>query len=447
MTKAKINFVFITDSFGNVIYKKNVLNETKNIFTEALVKNITSNVSELISNSNTNNINGFVLYNKVPVLISAQRVTKSDGSGRSPGFFIFAKYYDKYEIDTIKQDTQLQIGLVDYDKGLILNNDSAKKDTFVKVNNENFITIYGLLNNIFSKPSFFVKVTSQRKIFRKAKITMNFYLLILLVVSILFSFSIFILIYVFVVKKVKIINSTIENVHNSHDVFTSIILKGNDEISELGSKFNNMFYRLKKSDEAIIEIQKEYTLKLEESNLKLENEITDRILAENQIHHFIYYDALTELFNRKKMREDVNILLDNKTEKFAILFMDLDKFKSANDTYGHEAGDYILKITAVRLKSIIRSTDEVYRIGGDEFIIILRNLKASANAEKIAVAALETLSIAFTYNENQLFVGACIGISIFPEHGIDADTLIKQADSAMYEVKRNGGNGYKIYSS
>ena len=169
----------------------------------------------------------------------------------------------------------------------------------------------------------------------------------------------------------------------------------------------------------IAEIQKKYTLKLEESNLKLENEITVRLLAEEQIRHFVYYDALTELFNRKKMREDVDILLHNKREKFAFLFIDLDKFKSANDNYGHQAGDYILKTVAVRLKSIIRSTDEVYRIGGDEFIIILRNLKASANAEKIAVAALETLSIAFTYNENQLFVGACIGISIFPEHGID----------------------------
>jgi len=195
----------------------------------------------------------------------------------------------------------------------------------------------------------------------------------------------------------------------------------------------------------IAEIQKKYTLKLEESNLKLENEITVRLLAEEQIRHFVYYDALTELFNRKKMREDVDILLDNKREKFAFLFIDLDKFKSANDNYGHQAGDNILKIAAVRLKNIIRSTDEVYRIGGDEFIIILRNLKASANAEKIAVVALETLSEAFTYKENQLFIGASIGISIFPEHGIDEDTLSRKADLAMYEVKRTGGNGYKVF--
>jgi len=196
----------------------------------------------------------------------------------------------------------------------------------------------------------------------------------------------------------------------------------------------------------IAEIQKKYTLKLEESNLKLENEITDRILAEDQIRHFIYYDALTEISNRKKMLEDVDILLDDKYGKFAILFIDLDKFKSANDTYGHQAGDNILKIAAMRLKNIIRSTDTISRIGGDEFIIILRNLKATADAEKIAVAALEALNT-FIYKENRLFIGASIGISIFPEHGIDTDTLIKKADLAMYELKRKGGNGYKIYSS
>jgi len=197
----------------------------------------------------------------------------------------------------------------------------------------------------------------------------------------------------------------------------------------------------------IAEIQEKYTLKLEDSNLKLKNEIKERLLAEDQIRHFIYYDALTEVFNRKKMLEDIYLLLDDTKEKFAILFIDLDKFKSANDNYGHQAGDYILKTVAVRLKNIVTLTDTIYRIGGDELIIILRDLKLSANAQAIAAVAIETLSTAFDYNGNQLFIGASIGISIFPEHGIDADILINKADSAMYEIKRTGGMGYKIYSS
>jgi len=197
----------------------------------------------------------------------------------------------------------------------------------------------------------------------------------------------------------------------------------------------------------IAEIQKKYTLKLEETNLNLKNEITERLLAENQIRHFIYYDALTGLFNRKKMLEDFESLLDDKNEKFAVLFIDLDHFKSANDHYGHEAGDLILKTVAARLKNIIRSTDTISRMGGDEFIIILRNLKNTVNVEKFAAEVLEILSTAFIYKENQLFIGASIGISLFPEHGIGVDMLINKADSAMYEAKRQGGNGYKIYSA
>ncbi|MGH4137698.1 diguanylate cyclase domain-containing protein [Clostridium sp.] len=188
-------------------------------------------------------------------------------------------------------------------------------------------------------------------------------------------------------------------------------------------------------------------MKLEESNIKLKNENTDRLVAEEKIRHFVYYDALTGISNRKKMLEDVNILLNDKNEKFAVLFIDLDKFKNVNDNYGHEAGDYVLKIAAVRLKNIIRSMDTVSRIGGDEFIIILRNLKAIADAQKTASDTLDTLNAAFTYKENQLFIGGSIGISIFPEHGIDADTLINKSDLAMYEVKLKGGNGYKLYSS
>ncbi|MBU3114087.1 diguanylate cyclase domain-containing protein [Clostridium lacusfryxellense] len=197
----------------------------------------------------------------------------------------------------------------------------------------------------------------------------------------------------------------------------------------------------------IDELQKLYTYELEDSNIKLKKEIEDRLHAEEQIRHFVYYDALTEVPNRKKMLEDINILLENKNDKFAVLFIDLDKFKSANDNYGHLAGDEILKSVGRRLKDIVSSMDTIYRIGGDEFIIILRDLKDTENVKKIAIAAVKTLSTTFTYKENKLLIGSSIGISIFPDHGIDADTLIKNADLGMYEAKRKGGNRYNIYSA
>ncbi|WP_312884249.1 putative bifunctional diguanylate cyclase/phosphodiesterase [Clostridium psychrophilum] len=122
-----------------------------------------------------------------------------------------------------------------------------------------------------------------------------------------------------------------------------------------------------------------------------------------------------------------------------------------NDNLGHHAGDAILRAVAVRLKAVIRSSDTISRVGGDEFIIILKHLKFSANVEKIvtdvATSISTTLRTTFTYNGNTMFVGVSIGISIFPDHGTDVDTLINNADLAMYNVKHNGGYGYNTYSS
>nr|WP_320027300.1 GGDEF domain-containing protein [uncultured Acetobacterium sp.] len=165
------------------------------------------------------------------------------------------------------------------------------------------------------------------------------------------------------------------------------------------------------------------------------------------MRHLIYYDTLTGLFNRRKMLEDLENLIKDQNERFAILFIDLDYFKSANDRYGHEAGDYILKMVALRLRNIIHSTDTINRIGGDEFIIIHRNLKDSGDSVKTAHSVLDALEPPFCFKENQIKIGASIGISLFPEDGTDADMLINKADFAMYEVKRQGGNGCLIYPS
>jgi len=207
----------------------------------------------------------------------------------------------------------------------------------------------------------------------------------------------------------------------------------------------------------IEEIQKRYSLELEnkitertsklkEANVILKNEVRDRLVAEEKLLHLAYYDPLTDLPNRKKIMEVFSNLIAYKNEKFAVLFMDLDNFKNINDNLGHQAGDSILKGVAIRLNNVIGPNNTISRIGGDEFIIIVRNLKCTEEVEKIAAAIGTTLRTAFVYKENDLYVGTSIGISIFPEHGTDVNTLIKNADLAMYESKENGGYGYKIYS-
>ncbi|WP_173714632.1 EAL domain-containing protein [Clostridium beijerinckii] len=197
----------------------------------------------------------------------------------------------------------------------------------------------------------------------------------------------------------------------------------------------------------ILEMEKSCNLKLEEANMMLKNQIQDKIRAEEKIRHFVYYDPLTELPNRKMMLEKLNLLIEIENNGFAMLFIDLDGFKSINDNYGHQLGDKVLKNVADTLKGIISDNDIISRIGGDEFVIIATNIKSTTYVKEIAERIQKALKTPFIYNAEALSVGASIGISIFPEHGKDTDTLIRKADIAMYEVKKNGGYNYALYSS
>lgn len=194
-------------------------------------------------------------------------------------------------------------------------------------------------------------------------------------------------------------------------------------------------------------IEKDYTAKLEETNLMLKKQIRKKLRAEEKLRHCVYFDPLTALPNRKMMLENLNMFLENKNNSLAILFVDLDGFKHINDNFGHHVGDMVLKNVADTLKNALGPNDIISRIGGDEFIIMLTNLKSKLYIQKIGVRIQKALKKPFIYNDEHLIVGASIGISIAPEHGEDSDTLIRKADLAMYEVKENGGYDYAIYSA
>ncbi len=197
--------------------------------------------------------------------------------------------------------------------------------------------------------------------------------------------------------------------------------------------------------ESKVETEKAYK-RLEESNIRLKNEVRERRLAEERIRHLIYYDSLTGVYNRKKIMEELGSLIMDGGAKFAVIFIDLDKFKEINDKYGHDIGDKVIKASALRLKRAVGPEDMISRIGGDEFIAVLRNINDPAYAGKVAEAMVSELGETVIINERRIPVGASLGMSFFPSDGKDADTLINKADTAMYEVKKRGGRGFLPYS-
>jgi diguanylate cyclase (GGDEF)-like protein/PAS domain S-box-containing protein len=174
-------------------------------------------------------------------------------------------------------------------------------------------------------------------------------------------------------------------------------------------------------------------------------EITGRKQNEEKILHMASHDALTDLPSLKLAQDRIRMAISqarrNKNHS-AVLFVDLDGFKQVNDTFGHDAGDYILKEVSSRLCACVRDTDTVARIGGDEFLLVLTELQTSENASHIAEKIIEHISQSFSFNGKVLSVGSSIGISLFPDNGEDVETLIKEADNAMYKVKKSGKNNY-----
>lgn len=177
-------------------------------------------------------------------------------------------------------------------------------------------------------------------------------------------------------------------------------------------------------------------------------DITERKHAQQQVNFLAYYDGLTGLPNRALLQERLREALSgwHQGRRTALLFLDLDRFKLINDSLGHSFGDLLLRQVADRLQAQLRKQDTVARVGGDEFLVLLPGIDRIAEAESTAARIVDSLTGAFRIQGRTLSVSCSLGISIYPEHGRDEETLIKNADAAMYSAKEKGCNTFCLFT-
>ncbi len=177
-------------------------------------------------------------------------------------------------------------------------------------------------------------------------------------------------------------------------------------------------------------------------------DITTRKSAEEQIRKMAHFDALTSLPNRvllmDRLEHAIAMSARNQTHT-GVIFLDLDHFKSINDTLGHHVGDLLLQQVADRLREDVREVDTVSRLGGDEFLIIVPELRQVDDARHIASKLLQSLSEPYVVTGQKLEVTPSIGISVFPDHGTEPSALIRLADQAMYQAKQQGRRTIRFY--
>jgi diguanylate cyclase (GGDEF)-like protein/PAS domain S-box-containing protein len=181
-------------------------------------------------------------------------------------------------------------------------------------------------------------------------------------------------------------------------------------------------------------------------HLDLLDELKERELS---YAHLAHHDILTGLPNRllfaDRLCQAIHVSHRNQT-KLGVLFIDLDRFKEVNDSFDHACGDELLKAVADRFRAVFREDDTIARMGGDEFTVILTRIKHESNAALVARKLLDTFKHPFIVQSHQIFMGASIGVSIYPDHGETVEELVRNADTAMYRAKEEGRNTFQYYS-
>lgn len=179
------------------------------------------------------------------------------------------------------------------------------------------------------------------------------------------------------------------------------------------------------------------------------HDVTDRKAAHKHLQHVAFHDGLTGLPNRDLFRKELSKAITDARfmkKRVAVLFLDLDRFKTINDRLGHFIGDELLILVAKRLERCIRDSDVVCRMGGDEFTAVLNRIHVPDNAGAVASKMIDSMAMPFNIQGHELRISTSIGIAVYPEDGDDLDNLIKNADAAMYQAKAQGRNNYQYFN-
>jgi len=179
------------------------------------------------------------------------------------------------------------------------------------------------------------------------------------------------------------------------------------------------------------------------------NDVSDRMHYQERLEHQATHDSLTGLANRSLLNDRITqaiALAKRAGRQVAVALLDLDHFKHINDAYGHTAGDALLREISIRLRHCVRETDTVARLGGDEFVVVLTDLAQPEDADRVAEKMVEAMGVPILLENREVYVGASIGLALYPRDGEHGEILLRNADIAMYRVKEHGRNSVRAYS-
>ena len=392
---------------------------------------------------------GLVLHNGRPMAVSIRPILPSSGLGVQRGWLIFAAYFDDQDIAEIAKKSHVSINLfsIRSEDGLptqakmALSFLKSANDIVARPMDESKISGFSYLKDINRRPIQLVQISEPREIYAQGQEETQFLVRIIAFAGTAFSLVVLLMVERSIIARLSLLTKQVEIIRSESDLTKRVDSSGEDELSTLSEKINEMIAGLEVSTDELLKSKNE--LRLHSDNL--ESTIIERT---QEIEHLAYHDKLTGLPNRALLLDRIDLALrkDIRNDRgTAVMFIDLDNFKLVNDSLGHSFGDELLiEITRI-LSKAIRPGDTVARIGGDEFTILLENLESIDSAEEVAKRILSMLKKPISLGNRETFAGASIGLVYSSCAELEAGTLLKHADTAMYRAKAAGKSNYVIY--
>jgi diguanylate cyclase (GGDEF)-like protein len=320
------------------------------------------------------------------------------------------------------QDTSSQKMKSDFTQAL-QNLRETNQTKYINPLNEEWISGYTLLRDHDNQPGLILRIMEKREFYNHAKSFNLYFISAVILIGLFFGIGINLLIDRNIIRRLDVINQAMDQVRQQKDLSTRIYLPGNDEIASLAHKINLTFAALQYSNQAL-----------------LDNEAR---LSQTSRH-----DGLTNLPNRVALIDRLNKVgeLNSSNHLAAVLLIDLDRFKLINDSFDHQAGDKVLVETARRIASCLPDNAFLARPGGDEFVVVLNELKSQREASDAAKTILNVISTPYEIQDRNIFLSASIGIAT-TQSAQQVDDLLRNADLAMYHAKSRGKGRFEIFTN
>ena len=358
---------------------------------------------------------GVVILDKGPMLITLTPIVNNNKDKPVIGTAIAGRMLQPEEVTRIWNGTQSSLQMTRVTSGMLT--ESKGQPVWMSSGPGNLMAIHTIVNDLFDNPGMVITLKHPREIYESGMESVLSFRRFFFALTLLICLASTIFVKRFILNRMTSLMRNIRAIGSSKDLSIRISQSGSDEFSDFEHEFNRMIDSLQQAQE----------------ELQLQSML----------------DPLTQLPNRSLFFNKLNEAIASvkgTSKQIVLIFIDLDHFKTVNDTLGHDFGDTMLKEIAFRISRVIGKHDVVSRLGGDEFTILLADVPDSASMSAQLLHIQEALSMPHRIQGHLLYNTASIGVSIYPQNGEDADYLVKQADLAMFHVKESGRNSILQYS-